>query len=271
MISTDATRHPGDTDPARDTGGPGTRAVLVTGAASGIGRSAALRFAAGGDRLLLADLDADGVRGTAKEITAAGGTALAVPGDLTEKAVVDTVVNRALEAYGRIDVLVNNAGVMDRMSALHETEDAEWERVLRINLTAPFLLTRAVLPHMRAAGGGCLVFTGSEAGLRGGAAGAAYTAAKHGVTGLVKNLAVMYRKEGIRANAVAPGPTITNIRVEARPDSLGAGIVGGLIGAGIGRLGSAEEQADVIVFLASEEAAFVNGAVIPVDDGWAAV
>ncbi len=127
---------------------------------------------------------------------------------------VDAVVERAVAAFGGLDVLVNNAGVMDRMSALAETDDAEWERVIRINLTAPFLLTRAALPHMLAAGHGSILFTASEAGLRGGAAGAAYTAAKHGVIGLVKNLAVMYRKQGIRANAIAPGPTATNIQVE---------------------------------------------------------
>lgn len=97
---------------------------------------------------------------------------------------VDAVVARAVAEFGGVDILVNNAGIMDRMSAAHETDDAEWERVLRIDLTAPFLLTRAVLPHMLNAGTGCLVFTGSEAGLRGGAAGAAYTAAKHGITGL---------------------------------------------------------------------------------------
>ncbi|RCV48789.1 SDR family NAD(P)-dependent oxidoreductase [Marinitenerispora sediminis] len=247
------------------------RGVVVTGAASGIGRATALRFAREGAKVLVADLDRAGAEATAKEVEAAGGVALAVVGDLSEQQVVDTVVERALESFGRLDVLVNNAGIMDRMSALGETDDAEWERVLRINLTAPFLLTRAVLPHMLAAQRGSIVFTCSEAGLRGGAAGAAYTASKHGIVGLVKNLAVMYRGQGIRANAVAPGPTATGIQVDAGPDAHGPGIVGGLIGANIGRLGSAEEQAAAIVFLASDAASFVNGAVLPVDDGWAAV
>lgn len=134
---------------------------------------------------------------------------------------VDAVVARAVAEFGGVDILVNNAGTMDRMSAAHETDDVEWERVLRIDLTAPFLLTRAVLPHMLNAGTGCLVFTGSEAGLRGGAAGAAYTAAKHGITGLVKNLAVMYREQGIRTNMIAPGPTVTGIGVDSRPEGHG--------------------------------------------------
>ncbi|MEU8352740.1 SDR family NAD(P)-dependent oxidoreductase, partial [Streptomyces sp. NPDC048845] len=168
------------------------RGVVVTGAASGIGRAAALKFAGQGARVLVADLDAKGADEVAREIEESGGTAVAVAGDLGDQQVVNTVVERAVAAFGGLDVLVNNAGVMDRMSALGETDDAEWERVLRINLTAPFQLTRAALPHMLAAGRGSIVFTASEAGLRGGAAGAAYTASKHGVNGLVKNLAVMY-------------------------------------------------------------------------------
>ncbi|MFI0977377.1 SDR family NAD(P)-dependent oxidoreductase [Streptomyces sp. NPDC021093] len=247
------------------------RSVVVTGAASGIGRATALKFAAAGARVLVADLDGGGAEKVVRDVERGGGTALAVVGDLSDPQVVDAVVERAVAAFGGPDVLVNNAGIMDRMSALGETDDAEWERVLRVNLTAPFLLTRAVLPHMLAAGHGSIVFTASEAGLRGGAAGAAYTAAKHGVVGLVKNLAVMYRKQGIRANAVAPGPTRTRIHVDADPQAHGPALISPLIGANIGRLGSAEEQAAAIVFLASDAAAFVNGAVLPVDDGWAAV
>ncbi|MEV6592996.1 SDR family NAD(P)-dependent oxidoreductase [Streptomyces acidicola] len=247
------------------------RSVVVTGAGGGIGRAAALRFAEEGAKVLVADLNPEGAQETVKSIESAGGTALAVIGDLSDQTVVDTVVERAVEAFGGLDVLVNNAGVMDRMSALADVDDAEWERVIRVNLTAPFLLTRAALPHMLAAERGCIVFTASEAGLRGSAAGAAYTASKHGVIGLVKNLAVMYRKQGIRANAIAPGPTMTGIQVDADNEAHGPAVVGQFIGANIGRLGSAEEQAAAIVFLASDAAAFVNGAVLPVDDGWAAV
>lgn len=247
------------------------RGVVVTGAGSGIGRAAALKFAAAGAKVLIADLNKEAAEETLKAIETAGGTALTVVGDLSEQTVVDEVVARAVEAFGGLDVLVNNAGIMDRMSALADVDDAEWERVIRINLTAPFLLTRAALPHMLAAERGVIVFTASEAGLRGSAAGAAYTASKHGVIGLVKNLSVMYRKQGIRANAIAPGPTMTNIQVDADQQAHGPAVVGGLIGANIGRLGTAEEQADAILFLASDAAAFVNGVVLPVDDAWAAV
>jgi NAD(P)-dependent dehydrogenase (short-subunit alcohol dehydrogenase family) len=133
---------------------------------------------------VVADLNAEGAEHVVDAIEAAGGTALAVTGDLSETAVV---VAAAVGTFGGIDVLVNNAGVMDTMSAAADVTDAEWERVLRINLTAPFLLSRAVLPHMIAAGGGAIVNTASEASLRGSAAGTAYTASKHGVLGLTRS------------------------------------------------------------------------------------
>ncbi|GHH79653.1 short-chain dehydrogenase [Streptomyces sulfonofaciens] len=246
------------------------RSVVVTGGGSGIGRAAALAFAGEGARVLVADLDREAAEGAVEEVRAAGGEARAVVGDLSEQPVVDRVVEAAVTEFGGLHVLVNNAGIMDRFSAAAETDDAEWDRVLRVNLTAPFLLTRAALPHMLAAGRGALVFTASEAALRGSAAGTAYTASKHGVVGLVRSLAVMYRAHGIRANAIAPGGTATAIRVDARPDTHGPAVLGAHAG-NMGRIAAAEEQAAAIVFLASDAAAHVNGAVLPVDDGWSAV
>ncbi|MFC8393317.1 SDR family NAD(P)-dependent oxidoreductase [Streptomyces sp. NPDC057238] len=246
------------------------RGVIVTGAGSGISRAAALAFAAEGARVLVADLDAAGAASTVEAIEEAGGTAVAVTGDLGDQAVVDRVARTAVERFGGVDVLVNNAGIMDGMTALADVTDTEWERVLRVNLTAPFLLTRAVLPHMLAAGKGAVVNTASEAGLRGSAAGAAYTASKHGVVGLTRNLAVMYRKQGIRANAIAPGGTATNIAVNADPAAHGPATLGPHF-VNLGRLARPEEQAAAILFLASDAAGNVNGAVLPVDDGWSAV
>ncbi|WP_299530092.1 SDR family NAD(P)-dependent oxidoreductase [uncultured Streptomyces sp.] len=248
----------------------GDRAVVVTGAGSGIGRAAALRFAAQGDKVLVADLNADGAAATVAAIEAAGGTAVAVVGDLSEQSVVDEVVATTVETFGGIDVLVNNAGIMDTMSAAGDVSDAEWERVLRINLTAPFLLTRAALPHLLEAGKGAIVNTASEAGLRGSAAGAAYTASKHGIVGLTKSLAVIYRDKGVRTNAIAPGGTVTGIRVEADGTALGPGVIGAYMG-NIGRAADADEQASAIVFLASDAASNINGVILPVDNGWAAV
>ncbi|KOU11689.1 3-ketoacyl-ACP reductase [Streptomyces sp. NRRL F-4711] len=246
------------------------RSVIVTGAGSGIGRAAALAFAAQGDRVLVADLDAEGAAATVEEIERSGGTAVAVTGDLSEQAVVDRVTATAVERFGEVDVLVNNAGIMDSMSAAADVADAEWDRVIRVNLTAPFLLTRAVLPHMLAAGRGAIVNTASEAALRGSAAGAAYTASKHGVVGLTKSLAVMYRKNGVRANAVCPGGTATAIAVEADPAAHGPAALGPHF-VNLGRVSQPDEQAAAILFLASEAAGNINGAILPVDDGWSAV
>ncbi|TPQ20718.1 SDR family NAD(P)-dependent oxidoreductase [Streptomyces sporangiiformans] len=248
------------------------KSVIVTGAASGIGRATALRFAAEGAKVVVADLNAEGAKSVVGAIESAGGTAVAVTGDLSDSAVVDGVVASAVDTFGGIDVLVNNAGVMDSMSATADVTDAEWERVLRINLTAPFLLTRAVLPHMLAAGGGAIVSTASEASLRGSAAGTAYTVSKHGVLGLTRSLAVMYRDKGIRANAIAPGGTITDIAtgVDIDRQAHGPAVLGGHMN-NMGRISEPEEQAAAIVYLASDAASSVNGVILPVDNGWAAV
>ncbi|MGP4046552.1 SDR family NAD(P)-dependent oxidoreductase [Streptomyces sp. 2A115] len=248
------------------------KSVIVTGAAAGIGRATALRFAAEGANVVVADLNAEAAKGVVSEIEAGGGTAIAVTGDLSDPAVVDEVVAGALGVFGGVDVLVNNAGIMDDMSAVADVTDAVWERVLRVNLTAPFLMARAALPHMLAAGSGVIVNTASEAALRGSAAGAAYTASKHGVLGLTRSLAVMYRDQGIRANAIAPGGTATGITADAGIDreAHGPSVLMRHMG-NMGRVAAPEEQAAAIVYLASDAASSVNGVILPVDNGWAAV
>ncbi|MFC0542548.1 SDR family NAD(P)-dependent oxidoreductase [Kutzneria chonburiensis] len=246
------------------------RSVIVTGAGSGIGRAAALQFAAAGDWVVVADVNGDAAMAVVAEIDEAGGKAVAATGDLADRAAAEQVVATAVSTFGGVDVLVNNAGVMDSMSAVADTSDEMWERVLGVNLTAPFLLTRAALPHMLAKERGAIVFTASEAGLRGSASGAAYTASKHGLIGLMRNVAIMYRDKGIRANAIAPGGTRTNISVQADPTTLGPQVVGRYLG-NAGRIADADEQAAAIVFLASDAASNINGVVLPVDNGWSAV
>lgn len=246
------------------------KTAIVTGAGSGIGRSTALQLAAEGAKVVVAELHEATAHAVVDEITAQGGTALAVVGDLSDPAVVEHLVRAAIDAFGTIDVLVNNAGIMDDMSAPHEVSDAMWERLIRVNLTAPFLLTRAVVPHMLAQGHGAIVNTASEAGLRGSAAGTAYTVSKHGVVGLTRSAAVLYRDKGIRVNAVAPGGVATNLEVNFKADAEGLAVIGGYMG-NVGRIAQPEELAAAIVFLASDAASNVNGAILPVDNGWSAV
>lgn len=246
------------------------KSIIVTGAGSGIGRAAAIQFAMQGGKVLIADLNEATANVVAEEIRAAGGVAVTVVGDLSDQVIVDRVVATAIEQFGGIDILVNNAGIMDSMSANDEVTTKEWDRVIRVNLTAPFMLSRAALPHMLKVGKGAIVNTASEAAIRGSAAGTAYTVSKHGIVGLTKSDAVMYRNRGIRVNAVAPGGTRTNIQVVPVEGTEGPKILGGYM-SNVGRIADADEVAAAIVFLASDAASDINGVILPVDGGWSAV
>lgn len=251
------------------TGLVGARSI-VTGAGSGIGRATALVLAESGAKVVVADLLPERTDAVVAEITASGGTAVGVSGSVADQAIVDRIVAAAVEQWGGVDVLVNNAGIMDAMTAADEVTDEEWNRVIAVNLTAPFLLIRAVVPHMLAAGKGSIVNVSSEAGLRGSCAGAAYTSSKHGLIGLTRSSAIMYRDRGIRVNAVAPGAVATNIQVTFVDGTQGPAVLGPYL-AGMGRVAQPEELAAAIAFLASDAASNVNGVVLPVDNGWSAV
>ncbi|GAA2876076.1 SDR family NAD(P)-dependent oxidoreductase [Nonomuraea rubra] len=242
------------------------RVALVTGAGSGIGRAMAVAFAKAGARVVACDIDAGTAGDVAREI---GDSAVAATADIGDASSVEALVETAISTYGRIDVLCNNAGIMDTMALPADIPLDQWERVLRVNLTGTFLVTHAVLPHMLGQGGGAIVNTASEAGIRGGAAGAAYTASKHGVVGLTKSVAWAYAKDGIRCNAILPGPTMTNIATGASFDPVGAARLGPVLALGE-RLAQPEQMADAALYLASDAASFINGAIVPVDGGWSA-
>ncbi len=242
------------------------KTVIVTGAASGIGAAMVSRFAAAGARVIAADIDAEGLRALEND----PGELSTVTADVSSAEGAERIVEAA---RGRLDVLCNNAGVIDAMAPVDEASDEDWQRVLAINLTGPFRLCRAAIPIMLASGGGSIVNTASVGGLRGGRAGAAYTASKFGLVGLTQNIAVTHGPRGIRCNAICPGSTETGI--QQTRERLGTPL--SEWGQQVGTRdrdkpepATPEQIAAVAVFLADPAASRINGAAIPVDGGWIA-
>jgi NAD(P)-dependent dehydrogenase (short-subunit alcohol dehydrogenase family) len=237
--------------------------VVVTGAASGIGRAMAELFAAEEASVVATDLDGEGL----ESLRAAQPTITAVTADVALERDVERVV---AAAGGTVDVLCNNAGLMDRFLLAEEIDPAEWNRVIAVNLTAPYLFCRRVLPEMVARGDGRIVNTASIAGIRGGRAGAAYTASKHGLVGLTRNIAVTYGPSGIRCNAICPGRTRGGAKGAHEPgvamSERGVAVISGRDARPPTTLAAAE-IARVAVFLAGEGGAAINGAELVVDAG----
>ncbi|WP_454300869.1 SDR family NAD(P)-dependent oxidoreductase [Salana multivorans] len=236
--------------------------VIVTGAASGIGRATATRVAREGGRVVAVDVSAERLEALVTEL---GEAVVPVVADITND---DDVARVVAAAEGRVHALANVAGIMDDFAPVAEVSDAMWDRVLAVNLTGPFRLMRAVIPGMVAAGGGTIVNVTSEAGLRGGAAGTAYTASKHALIGLTRSAATMYGPDGVRTNAVAPGGVATGMAIP------------GVNAAGMARLhpvhatapapAQPEALAASIAFLLSADSVNLNGAILPSDGGWSA-
>lgn len=245
--------------------------IVVTGAGSGIGRATAQLLASRGAHLVVADI-AESAHETVELVTGAGGQATAVVADISDEQAAAELIALAAGRGDRLG-LVNNAGIMDAFAGAAHVDTAQWDRILRVNLTAPMYLIRAAIPVMLERGGGAIVNVGSAASLRGGAAGAAYTASKHGLIGLTRNTAYTYGKQGIRCNAACPGGVETNIMSGSDMSALnpehGLAALTPVHQSAI-RNAKPEELAQVIAFLASDAASDVNGAVIPVDAGWSA-
>ena len=239
------------------------RVAFVTGGASGIGAATARRLAAEGARVVVADIDLPGACAVADEVAG-----FAVACDVADVASVRQAVAEAERAVGLIDILVNNAGG-DRLALFVDTDEAQWDRVIGVNLRGTLACTHAVLRGMQERGRGAIVNVASESGRVGTVAGSVYSACKAGVIGFTKAIARESARRGVRCNAVAPGPIDTPLlqRMEAAGE-LGAALKRRMIGATLmGRTGTPEEVAAVIVFLASDDAAYITGETLAVSGG----
>jgi 3-oxoacyl-[acyl-carrier protein] reductase len=245
------------------------KVALITGAASGQGRAAALLFGAHGARVVVADINDDGAAETVKMLEEQGSEGIAVHADVAARADVDTMVDAAVERYGTIDVLYNNAAVQMSGTLVECTED-DWDLTIATNLSAIFWACRAALPHLLAGDGGSIINTASTLGLIGSEGYAAYGAAKAGLVLLTKQIAVEYGP-AVRANVIAPGSIDTPRFRKVLEKTPGADeFVEGLKRTiPVRRLGLAEDVAGIALFLASDLSAYVSGAVLPADGGLA--
>jgi NAD(P)-dependent dehydrogenase (short-subunit alcohol dehydrogenase family) len=243
--------------------------ALVTGAASGIGRASALLFAREGATVAVADRDLPGAKAAVAEITAAGGTAIALEADVSKSADVKHMLGVTIESFGRLDIVYSNAGIMSP-GLLHLVSEDEWNRVIAINLTANFLVCKYALPQLMKHGGVILV-TASVAGLEGRTAHAAYCASKAGVINMIKNVAMDYAKYGIRANCLCPGGVATNISIDALRGLSDAAKEKLAKWSGeavpMARIAEPIELANAALFLCSDDASFITGSAMVVDGG----
>lgn len=241
------------------------RVALLTGGASGIGSASCARLLADGFRLAVCDLDGDGAA------KAAGPDGLGRTVDVADAAAVDTFVAEVVEAFGRIDVLVNNAGITGGPAAtlLHSTSVEDWDRVIAVNVRGPYLVARAVLPHMMEAGAGHVITIASVAGQVAFPGRSAYTTSKGAALMMAKSIAVDYAAHGIRSNAVCPGMALTEMtRWRLEVPELRAEMEAKVP---LGRVARPEDIADLVALLASDRIGYVTGAALVIDGGYTAL
>src|SRR5213596_1470962 len=242
------------------------RVAFVTGAANGIGRATALAFAREGANVVVADVSEEGNQETSRMIEELGERALAVRCDVSRPEDVKAALDKALEAFGRLDFAFNNAGVEQPITAAAEITEEEWNRIIRINLSGVFLCMKYEIPLMLKQGGGAIVNTSSGAGIIGIKGSPAYTAAKHGVIGLTRAAALDYAGQNIRVNAICPGYIATPM-MDRFTGGTPEGRAKVISEEPIGRMGRPEEIANAALWLCSDAASFVVGHAMVVDGG----
>ena len=248
------------------------KVVVITGAGAGMGRAMAQRFAKEGAKLVVGDIDASRLDAVVAEVQAAGGTITGLAGNVAEREDAEKLVQTAIDTYGALDVLVNNAGVMDNFEGVANFSDAQYQRVFGVNLYGPMVLSRAAVRFMKDHGGGSIVNVASAAGVGGASAGAIYTASKHAIIGLTRNTAFTYAPNGIRCNAIVAGAVNTSIGTSMDPakmDQEALARYSTYHALAPGQL-QPEDIADLALFLASDESKRINGALVAADAGWSA-
>ena len=240
--------------------------ALVTGAGNGIGRAAAIAFAAHGLKVVVSDIDATGGKATVDAILDAGGEAVFVPCDVSSEAQVQALIKETLAIYGRLDYAFNNAGIEKEQSRLADGNEADFDAIMDVNVKGVWLCMKHEIPAMLAQGGGAIVNTASIAGLVAAPTMSIYSASKHAVIGLTKSAAVEYAKKRIRVNAVCPAVIDTEMFRRAHiADPKKAEIA--LSMHPVGRIGSVEEIAGAVLYLCSDMAGFTTGIAMPIDGG----
>lgn len=245
------------------------RVALVTGGSAGIGRAAAVAFAKAGARVVVADTNADAAEGTMHLLRAFGGESLFVRTDVSQPTQVEALIAAVVEKLGRLDAAFNNAGIEGKRARTADSTDAEWDRVIGVNLTGVYLCMKHELRAMVRAGRGAIVNNASVAGQAGLSGHPAYVASKHGIIGLTRAAALEYAKAGIRVNAVCPGLIRTEM-IDRLTGGIPEALAGLLATEPVGRMGAPEEVAAAVVWLCSDEASFVTGHAMAVDGGYLA-
>ena len=240
------------------------KVAFVTGAASGIGRAAAIAFAREGAAVAITDRSEAALEQVRAEIAGTGAAVLAIRCDVSRPDEVEAAVAGTVARFGRLDCAFNNAGVENRAAPVHAIGLDEWDRILDINLRGTFVCMKHEIAQMLRQGGGVVVNTASGAGVRGVAGGASYAASKHALIGLTKSAALDYAKANIRVNAILPG----NIETPMMDRFTGGDIQKAIDLEPVGRLGKPEEIAEAVLWMSSDLGAFVTGAAIAVDGGW---
>jgi len=245
------------------------KVALVTGAAYGIGREIAKLFVAEGAKVVASDIVLNELDTLAQEIGDGAASSLkTIGGDVSVRAEAERMVDAAVEAFGTLDIVVNNAGIVDEFVPVGELEDDLWRKIMAVNLDGPMYICRRALQIMLPKQSGSIVNVSSVGGLFGGRAGASYTTSKHALVGLTRSIAYHYAKQGIRCNVVCPGGVATNIAVR-NPNPLGMERLQTTLPMST-RTAEAIELARTVLFLASDDASFVNGEVLVADGGWTA-